>query len=47
VVAKRSEFVANYNFDEVRKVLEILVSGFREEQAQSPKVVNEQTTSIC
>lgn len=41
VVAKRSEFVADYNFDDVRKVLEILVSGFREEQAQSLKAVNE------
>jgi len=38
-VAERSEFVANYNFDDVRKVLEILVSGFREEQA--PEAVNE------
>jgi AcrR family transcriptional regulator len=41
VVAKRSEFIANYNFDEVRKVLEILVLAFREEQAQPLKAVNE------
>ncbi len=41
VVAKRSEFIANYNFDDVRKVLEILVAAFREEQAQSLKAVNE------
>ncbi len=41
VVAKRSEFIANYNFDDVRKVLAILVSGFCEEQAQSLKAVNE------
>jgi hypothetical protein len=41
VVAKRSEFIANYNFDDVRKVLEILVAVFRGEQAQSLKAVNE------
>jgi AcrR family transcriptional regulator len=41
VVAKRSEFIANYNFDDVRKVLEVMVPAFREEQAQSLKAVNE------
>ena len=41
VVAKRSEFIANYNFDDVRKVLEILVPAFREQQSQSLKAVNE------
>ncbi len=41
VVAKRSEFIANYNFDDVRKVLEVLVPAFRGEQAQSLKAVNE------
>jgi hypothetical protein len=41
VVAKRSEFIANYNFDDVRKMLEILVAAFREEQARSLKAVNE------
>ena len=41
VVAKRSEFIANYNFDDVRKVLEVLIPAFREERAQSLKAVNE------
>ena len=41
VVAKRSEFIANYSFDDVRKVLEILVSAFRGEPIQSLKAVNE------
>ena len=41
VVAKRSEFIANYNFDDVRKVLEVLVPAFREERTQSLKAVNE------
>ena len=40
VVAKRSEFIADYNFEDVRKVLEIMVPAFRE-QAQSLKAVNE------
>src|SRR5208337_2542980 len=35
VVAKRSEFIANYNFDDVRKVLEVLVPALREERTQS------------
>jgi AcrR family transcriptional regulator len=41
VVAKRSEFIANYNFDDVRKVLEVLVPAFRDGHAPSLKVVNE------
>jgi AcrR family transcriptional regulator len=41
VVAKRSEFVANYNFDDVRRVLEILVPALREERPHSLKAVNE------
>jgi AcrR family transcriptional regulator len=42
VVAKRSELVANYSFDDVRMVLEILLSAFRREQPiQSLKAVNE------
>jgi AcrR family transcriptional regulator len=41
VVAKRSEFVANYSFDDVRMVLEILLSAFRREPIQSLKAVNE------
>jgi AcrR family transcriptional regulator len=40
VVAKRSEFIADYNFDDARKVLEILVAAFRGEPAQSLKAVN-------
>jgi AcrR family transcriptional regulator len=41
VVAKRSEYIANYNFDDVRKVLEVLIPALREERAQSLKAVNE------
>jgi AcrR family transcriptional regulator len=41
VVARRSEFIANYSFDDVRKVLEVLVPAFRGEQAESLKAVNE------
>ena len=41
VVAKRSEFIANYNFDDVRKVLEVLVPAFRDGHAPSLKAVNE------
>jgi AcrR family transcriptional regulator len=41
VVAKRSEFVANYNFDDVRRVLEVVVAALREQQPQSLKAVNE------
>jgi AcrR family transcriptional regulator len=41
VVANRSEFIANYNFDDVRKVLEVLVPAFRGEPTESLKAVNE------
>ncbi|MGB8769772.1 MAG: TetR/AcrR family transcriptional regulator [Candidatus Korobacteraceae bacterium] len=41
VVAQRSEFVANYNFEDVRRVLEILVPAFRDERPQSLKAVNQ------
>ena len=41
VVAKRSDFVANYNFDDVRKVLEVLVPAFGAKHPQSLKAVNE------
>src|ERR1035437_5099869 len=41
VVAKRSQFIADYNFDDVRKVLEVLVLAFRREPAESLKAVNE------
>ncbi len=41
VIAKRSEFVANYNFDDVRKTLEVLAPAFRGEPAESLKAVNE------
>ncbi len=41
VVAKRSEYIANYNFDDVRKVLEVLIPALREERTQSLKAVNE------
>ncbi len=41
VVAQRSGFVADYNFDDIRKVLEILVPALRGEQTESLRVVNE------
>jgi AcrR family transcriptional regulator len=42
VVAKRSDFIANYNFDDARKVMEALVATFGEGQgSQSLKAVNE------
>jgi TetR/AcrR family transcriptional repressor of uid operon len=41
VVAKRSQFIADYNFDDVRKVLEVLVLAFRGEHTQTLKTVNE------
>jgi AcrR family transcriptional regulator len=40
VVARRSEFPIDYAFDDVRKVLEILVPAFCNEAAHSLKVVN-------
>jgi AcrR family transcriptional regulator len=40
VVAKRSEFIANYSFDDVRKVLEVLVPALQDEQSQPLKAVN-------
>ena len=33
VMAKRSGFIANYNFDDVRKVLEVMVPAFREDRS--------------
>jgi AcrR family transcriptional regulator len=41
VVAKRSEFTANYNFDDVRRVLEILVAALGEKRTDSLKAVNQ------
>ena len=35
VVAKRSEFIANYNFDDVRKVLEVLIPALRDGAGRS------------
>jgi AcrR family transcriptional regulator len=41
VMARRAGFTSNYNFDDVRKVLEVLVMAFAAEPAQSLKAVNE------
>ncbi len=41
VMAKRSGFPANYNFDDVRKVLEVMVPAFREDRSESLKAVNQ------
>jgi TetR/AcrR family transcriptional repressor of uid operon len=41
VVAKRSEFIANYNFEDVRKVLEVLVPALRDGQTRPLKAVNQ------
>jgi hypothetical protein len=40
-MARRAGFTSNYNFDDVRKVLEVLVMAFAAEPAQSLKAVNE------
>ena len=40
VVAKRSEFRANYGFEDVKKVLEILVMAVSGDGVRSPKAVN-------
>ncbi len=41
VVARRSEFIADYNFEDVKKVLEVLVPAFGGERTPSLKAVNE------
>ena len=42
VVAKRSDFIADYNFDDARRVMEAVVAAFGEGQpGQSLKAVNE------
>jgi AcrR family transcriptional regulator len=40
VVAKRSEFRADYSFDDVKKVLEVLVTAFGNESVQPLKAVS-------
>ncbi len=40
VVARRSEFTADYNFDDIKRVLEILVPAFGGEAMQPLKAVN-------
>lgn len=41
VVANRSELVAHYNFDDVKKLLEVLVAALHDERPQSLKAVNQ------
>ncbi len=41
VVAKRSELIADYNFEDVRKVLEVLIPAFRDERTLPLRAVNE------